>query len=408
MFHILPQEDRVFLVTISLVLTVGLLWIHDLCYVNVQRRNSTGLMPPGAIDKGRIVIKLIGLYGTFFIILLLYGLNPFYRETTRTIQFYGYFFSFLKLTAPAIIILSFAYFCFIDRRQKDPYDSYWHMGCVLTGRWRQVKGIFLREHGRVWFIKAFFIPFMFGLLMEYLNAIFSFNWSTGLTFALIYEHSLNIFYTFDVLFGVLGYLLTLRLTDNHVQSTEPTILGWVVCLACYHPFYSLFGIGLLQYQSSFTWEQWLSFNPVLFYGVGLTIMALSAVYGLATVAFGYRMSNLTYRGIITDGPYRFTKHPAYLAKVLSWWLISLPFLSLAGPLVAAKQTLALIVISFIYYFRAKTEENHLANYPEYVQYANWIDQHGIFHTLKKYFPGLRFSQENSRRWNSVVWFKKLG
>lgn len=389
------------------MLMTGILWIRDLCDLHVQRRNSTGLMAPGAFDKGRLVVKLIGLYGTLLIILLLYWLNPFYRETPRAIQFYGYFFNFLKLTAPAIIILSFIYFCFIDRRQKDPYDGYWHMGCVLTGRWRQVKGIFLKEHARVWFIKAFFIPFMFGLLIEYLKLIFSFNWSTGITFFAIYEHLLNVFYTFDVLYGVLGYLLTLRLTDTQIQSSEPTILGWLVCLACYHPFYAILGIGRLHYQSGLTWEQWLSLNPVLFYTCGATIIGLSAVYGLATVAFGYRMSNLTYRGIITDGPYRFTKHPAYLAKVLSWWLISLPFLSLAGPLVAIKQTLALIAISFIYYLRAITEENHLANYPEYVQYANWIDENGLFRTLKKYFPVLRFSLEKSRRWNSVVWFKKL-
>ena len=57
---------------------------------------------------------------------------------------------------------------------------------------------------------------------------------------------------------------------------------------------------------------------------------LVLVYCLATVAFGYRMSNMTYRGIITSGPYRFTKHPAYLGKVASWWLISLPFFSNEG------------------------------------------------------------------------------
>ncbi len=148
------------------------------------------------------------------------------------------------------------------------------------------------------------------------------------------------------------------------------------------------------------------FNPVFYYFFGGSIILLSAVYGLATVAFGYRMSNLTYRGIITDGPYRFTKHPAYLAKVISWWLISLPFFSISGTAVAVKQTLALAAISFVYYLRAKTEENHLSNYPEYVEYALWINENGGFRTFKKWFPFLRYSFEKSRRSKSVVWFKR--
>lgn len=247
---------------------------------------------------------------------------------------------------------------------------------------------------------------MFALLVQYLNIIFSFDWRISFSFFALYNHVLNIFYAFDILYGVLGYILTLRIIDTHVQSTEPTILGWLACLACYHPFYAMVGIGRLHYQSGMTWEQWLALNPVFYYACGLAIIVLSVIYGLATVAFGYRMSNLTYRGIITDGPYRFTKHPAYLAKVASWWLISLPFFSIAGPGIALKQTLALTAISFVYYLRAKTEENHLSNYPEYVQYALWINDHGILSPLKKWFPVLLYSPEKSRRWKSVVWFKK--
>ncbi len=406
-FKLYPQQSPVFLMAVGLLFSAGILWIRDLYFLQVYKRSSTGLTVAGACDPQRVIIKLIGLYGTFALILLLYWLNPFYRESPRAIEFYGYFFISLKFVIPLIFILSSVYFPYFDSRQKDPYDSYWHMGCFLTGRWKQVKKIFLLEHGRVWFIKGFFIPFMFATLVEYLTSIHSFNWFRTLSFSEVYNQLLNIFYTFDVLFGVLGYILTMRITDNHIQSTEPTMIGWLTCLACYHPFSILFGIGLLNYQSGFTWENWLVFNPFLYFLCGFLIIGLSAINGLATVSFGYRMSNLTYRGIITDGPYRFTKHPAYLAKVLSWWLIALPFLSIAGPLVAVKQTLALIVISYIYYLRAKTEENHLSNYPEYVQYALWINEHGGFRTFKKIFPCLVYSPENARSWNSVVWFKKL-
>ena len=42
---------------------------------------------------------------------------------------------------------------------------------------------------------------------------------------------------------------------------------------------------------------------------------------------GPRFSNLTHRGILTHGPYAWSKHPAYLSKNLFWWLSSLPFLA---------------------------------------------------------------------------------
>ena len=115
---------------------------------------------------------------------------------------------------------------------------------------------------------------------------------------------------------------------------------------------------------------------------------------------------MTYRGIITSGPYRFTKHPAYVCKVASWWLISLPFFSTAGTKAALIQCASMMVVSLIYYLRAKTEENHLSNYPEYVQYAQWINDHGLFSRLGKIWPVLQYSQAKAESWNSKVWFKK--
>lgn len=402
-----PQHDRVFLIMLCLLALTVIQWLYDLCIVKVQMRPSAQLTKAGAFDRDRYLTKLAGLFGTFVIILFLYWINPFYRESPRAIEFYGRFFSSVQLLGPWIIGLSLIYFAYVDRRQKDPYDSYWHAGCLFLGRWEQIKIIYLQEHARVWFIKAFFTPFMFGLLIQYLDGVLTLAAWNEKSFIGFYNQLLNVFYSFDVIYGFLGYFLTLRLTDSHIQSTEPKTLGWLVCLACYHPFYQVFGIGLLQYQGPLSWEQWFVGNPVLYYVWGVLIIGATAIYGLATVAFGYRMSNLTYRGIITGGPYRWTKHPAYIGKVASWWLISLPFLSAEGYAVAVEHTAALIVISLIYYLRAKTEENHLANYPEYVQYAQWIDEHGIFSPLKKIFPGLCFSEEKIRRYNSVVWFKKL-
>ena len=107
------------------------------------------------------------------------------------------------------------------------------------------------------------------------------------------------------------------------------------------------------------------------------LAVLTGVYAWATVAFGLRFSNLTHRGIITNGPYRFTKHPAYLAKNLFWWLFALPFLTLSGSWTEGlRNTVLMGVVSGVYYWRARTEERHLGADPAYRAYAAWMDRHG--------------------------------
>jgi steroid 5-alpha reductase family enzyme len=107
------------------------------------------------------------------------------------------------------------------------------------------------------------------------------------------------------------------------------------------------------------------------------LLVLTGVYAWATVAFGLRFSNLTHRGILTHGPYAWTKHPAYLAKNAFWWLSSLPFLATSGSLAdAARNTALLAAVTGVYYWRAKTEEKHLGADPDYVAYAEWMAEHG--------------------------------
>ena len=91
----------------------------------------------------------------------------------------------------------------------------------------------------------------------------------------------------------------------------------------------------------------------------------------------------TNRGIITNGPYRWVKHPAYLSKNLSWWLISLPFIPGAGWLVALQSCVLLGGVNAIYWLRAKTEERHLGADPTYRDYQAYIARHGLWARLKQ-------------------------
>ena len=103
------------------------------------------------------------------------------------------------------------------------------------------------------------------------------------------------------------------------------------------------------------------------------------VYSWASVALGFKASNLTNRGIVSHGPYRFVRHPAYATKNFAWWIGALPGLyalcrddNREG---AAYALLALIGWTAIYALRAVTEERHLLlahnGYAEYMARVRW-------------------------------------
>jgi len=162
------------------------------------------------------------------------------------------------------------------------------------------------------------------------------------------------------------------------------MLGWLVALICYEPFWSLINAQYLNYDSGRPWGVVLWDMPIIYGLWGGAILLLTGIYVWATVYFGARFSNLTHRGIITNGPYRYTKHPAYLVKNLSWWLISMPFIIHDGQISESiRHCLMLLLVNGIYYIRAKTEERHLSKDPVYNAYAKWIETNGLLSIMKR-------------------------
>src|SRR3546814_19926983 len=122
----------------------------------------------------------------------------------------------------------------------------------------------------------------------------------------------------------------------------------------------------------------MSAHPDLLWVIGGVLVVLTAIYAWATVAFGLRFSNLTHRGILTHGPYRWTKHPAYVSKNLFWWLSTLPFLVSNGSFTDMVRNSAIMAtVSGVYYWRARTEERHLMTDPVYREYTAWMDRNEI-------------------------------
>jgi len=180
----------------------------------------------------------------------------------------------------------------------------------------------------------------------------------------------------DVQFATVGYALTMKPLDAHIRTANPYLSGWVAALICYPPFILMNNGGPLDYHvATSDWAYWFDGQMGLLWFWGAILVILTAIYAWATVAFGLRFSNLTHRGILTHGPYRWTKHPAYLSKNAYWWLATLPFLVTSGSIAdMARNTALLALVSAVYYWRAKTEEKHLMADPAYADYTAWMDR----------------------------------
>jgi hypothetical protein len=351
----------------------------DLGWQKVHRRASTGLdFTRDDPSWRRTGTKLAGLVASVGLVALAYWLLPQYHAA-----WYANYYEALAIVAIPWAIAAVPYFHFVDRRMREPRDGYWHMGALVTLRFREVDRGVLAQHLLGWAIKGFFMALMWTFFCEDLRWLFLLDYAKLGSFPQAYEFLYRFLFLIDVGIGTLGYAMAFRVTDTHIRSAEPTLLGWIVALACYPPFWEAVTYRYLPYGTGYPWTAWLAYRPWLYALWGSGILAFSAIYVWATVIFAARFSNLTHRGIITNGPFRFTKHPAYLAKNLTWWMIAVPFLPHDNLWDTLPRCAMLLGVNVIYFLRAKTEEWHLSRDPEYVRYALWIERHGLLRFLRR-------------------------
>jgi protein-S-isoprenylcysteine O-methyltransferase Ste14 len=366
----IPLHEKALLVIFS---TAAAMIVVDLAVHRTWTNPSAGmaLRPINRWNVERIFCKLVAFWATVGVLAVAYVIFPEYHG-----NFYAQAHAAARLTLPWLLLISPFYVAYVDRRQAEPVDIYAALGRFLTARGPLPRRDLLGQYVRGWLVKGFFLPLMFVYLANGLRDVWAVDPAKIGTFGAFYDVSYNTIFLFDLLFGALGYVFTFRLLDTHIRSAEPTLFGWVVCLMCYQPFWSVLSNYLQYEQDKFYWDNLTRGHPVVYVVWGCLILAASATYAYATVSFGLRFSNLTHRGIITSGPYRWTKHPAYIFKCLSFWLISIPFLSNRGLGPALSQSALLILGNAIYAARAYTEERHLSRDPVYREYQQFIRQHG--------------------------------
>lgn len=176
----------------------------------------------------------------------------------------------------------------------------------------------------------------------------------------------------DVSWFTLGYLVERPSLRNEIRSVDPNVAGWLVALACYPPF-NAFTVRVLGGNVA-DFPQFSS--PAVHLTMNALLLLAMAVYASASVALGWKASNLTHRGIVCRGPYRYLRHPAYTAKNIAWWIASVPAFTLAWQaswLQGLQVAGAALAWSGLYVLRALTEEDHLRSVDDgYAKYCDTV------------------------------------
>jgi len=372
----------------AMAFTAGPMAIWSLLVDRVHLRPSTGLdwtlKRPLEETISVSAVKIVGLWATWAVIGGLYCLCRWYWDGS-----YLFAMEVIGLAILPMIVLSVPYVIWLDRQMVDVKDATWHFGALIATHpsdpaRAEIDMDAVKKHWRAWIIKGFFSAFMISILPGGFAMIVEADPASVLANPFeIGMFLITFLFVVDVQIGTVGYLFTLRPLDAHIRSGNPFIGGWLAALLCYPPFvWGLIGNNgqILSYEGSTQgWGYWLADMPQLMWIWAVWLVFLTAIYAWATVVFGIRFSNLTYRGVLTNGPYRYTRHPAYLSKNLFWWCSVMPFLVTSGSYVdVVRNTFFLLVVNAIYYWRARTEEAHLLSEdPKYRQYYDWMEENGV-------------------------------
>ncbi|MFH0939216.1 MAG: DUF1295 domain-containing protein [Planctomycetota bacterium] len=413
-----PAQERVLLtlewiwnfrvVWLLVAVFFGMLLVETLVF-KVQRRHFD-FEAPRQLDNAawsRIGARWLAMVfcvvlGTFLYVTL--GEYNFWELPYKDNYFYARYRQFYIVTIFAIVIICIPYFWMVERyaRPNGPVDEFLVLARCLR---RFTLGVFNRDrradaiaairnpHVHNLFIgllvKFFFVPLMltwcFNNWQAWQNQSNHFleqwrgdHWPLCIKLRLLHESLLTLAVALDITIAVVGYLASLRLLDTQITSAEPTLLGWMTALVCYPPFLFFQNLYLRRDMANEVWPDALYLNyPVLSITVSVLILILIFIYTWATFSFGIRFSNLTNRGIICCGPYKYVRHPAYITKNLMWWLAMLSAFFLLPEKNLSRWFILLwgvrlLASNLIYGLRAWTEERHLMREPHYREYCKKV------------------------------------
>lgn len=222
-------------------------------------------------------------------------------------------------------------------------------------------------------VKFFYLPMMvnfaFGNWGSMLWELGKYNPTASLSDNLltsVFPFIMMLFLLIDTFIFIFGYAVEYPIFRNEIRSVEPTFFGWFIAVLCYPPFNGVM-------DNFFIWAPdtygTLPSLPAT-YAIRIIALLFHTLYLLPSFALGTKASNLTNRGIVTGGPYAWIRHPAYVGKTFSWWVLSIPFLIQPGSFLIGAFSMG--AWTTIYVLRALTEERHLSADPDYIEYCKKV------------------------------------
>ena len=365
---------------------------HDLSFL------ETGLPRASARCVLRHYAASLLIYGVLLAVLLL---NPWFKDLLSASvgqleawHCYVYLYLIYALLAPLVFFLL---------RPR----SLWHSKNVMILNWLGRVLRHLRRHGwtagdGAWrpsfkeknafvflLIKLIYGPLMlngiFGSLHEYPPLFLQFQqsptWISKLDVA--YGFFVTSVFMLDVVLFCFGYHTEAGFLRNEVRYVETTLSGLVVCLLCYGPFNMITGAFLGPSNDNMN----ILFRGELHHPLTWVLRGLAVLFLLlltsASCSLFTKASNLTNRGIVSRGPYRWMRHPGYVGKNLFWLCTLVPMfvaVDFSNPLFPWKDHLLQCLGRLcgyagwvtIYVLRALTEERLLRQDPDYVAYCQKV------------------------------------
>lgn len=380
-------------ITVAVTLVMSAIEIHAAPWRKTKRPHI-----PFATTIKRAGVKFVGVMAGFILAVIFWTSMP--GDTRNYAPHFAASLALLLAFVPPVIA---AVILFTEWRLGPLEDQNWHMGMLALGQWKKVDGKAVVTALLGWLVRIIFLPLNFEGLAKFIDRfrgleghIFNSDWAA--TEYLL----LNMLSALLVAAIVPGYLFSSRLLGTSIKSVDHTISGWLATMVCYPPLLAvvfLQGLNFYPHMERAPWGQpWqaeLAGWPALAAAVGLAVLVFEILHYWGEAAFGLRASNLSNRGIITNGPFRFCKHPIYFVKCVNW-LLWMPFLAGETVFECIKLTFFWLCTCAIYMGRAYAEERLLHDDKDYAAYALWMDRHGMFAWLGKAFPFLSFGWRQER------------
>ncbi len=168
----------------------------------------------------------------------------------------------------------------------------------------------------------------------------------------------------DAVVSSLAYSIEGARRGSRIRAVDTNWLGWLACLVCYPPGWLLTSSLLAKRVDEGTLLFGMGTGPAMI--CAILGVACYAVYGCTAINLGLRYSNLSYRGVMTRGLYRWVRHPQYCAKIGGWFFEWLPFFALPTNI------LSYLGYAAIYAARIVTEERFLSRFADYRAYRERV------------------------------------